>query len=245
MELVFWDTEVAYPTLEQVELFQRLEASGEPFNIWDTWPFGVGLATVATTLDDEVEAWYNPPPPDGVHGPMSLGMVNLFLDYLKAKADSGARLFGWNSTGYDWRVLASVTGRIDECRDLCLASYDPCFQANCTQGFPVGLDSVAKGMGLPEKEMEGASAPILWPTDEWEKVVEYGKNDALRLKEVALGVMRKGGLKWVTKKGGLMYLPMPKFLTVEQCLEIPFRPPRWITKPIVPIESAAWMNGEV
>lgn len=240
MELVFWDTEAAYPTPEQVELFRGLEANGEPFDIWETWPFGVGLATLATTLSNEVEAWYEPPPPDGIHGPMNLGLVNVFLDYLAAKAASGARLFGWNTTGYDWRVLAAITGRVEDCTALCLASYDPCFQALCTQGFPVGLNGASIAYGLQKKEMEGASAPLLWPTDEWEKVVKYGKGDAERLKQVVINIMKGGGLRWVTTRGGLMYLPMPKFLTVEQCLELPYRPPRWITKPIIPVEAVKW-----
>lgn len=245
--LYFWDSEIAFPTLEQVELYRRVEQENDKFDIWEMWPFGASLITDTSvhSHDGEARALYQEVPEGEPHWPMPLDMVNCFLDELRGRLFSGERLFTWNGTGFDYQLLARLTGRYAECAELCVNSYDPCFQALCMQGFPVGLDPAARAMGFARKEMEGASAPLLWPTERWAEVVEYGKNDAIRLKQVVLEIMRSGGLRWITRKGGLMCLPMPKFLTVKQCLQIPFNPPYWVTDPLIPTEVVKWWDYKI
>jgi hypothetical protein len=241
MQMAFWDTETAYPTWEQLELYRRVDEENDTYyDIWGTWPFGIGLITMTTLVNPTPVAWYQPALEGEPHWPLPLNMVNVFIDKLIIMQQAGYKLFTWNGTGFDYQLLARLTGRYTECRYLCEQSYDLCFQAGCMQGYPVGLGAVAKGFGLAEKELLGASAPLLWVTDEWEKVVEYGKMDAVRTRDVTLAVMKHRGICWITRRGGQSFLPIHKILTVSQCLNLIRKYPEWIDHPFDPEETVKW-----
>ena len=246
MKFLYWDTEAGFYNLEQGELFRRLDEENDYLDIWELWPFGMSMAGLLTSDMEEVELWYNPVPEYRIHQPMGLGQVNLLLDTLSQYQDAGYKIFGWNTTGYDFQHLARLTGRYEECTQLCKQSYDPCFQSLCQQGFPVGLNAVAKLIpGLPEKEMLGSSAPLLWMTGQWEEVLEYGKNDVVRLEGVVKSIMKRKAIQWVTKRGGVSLWGLTKFLTVEQCLEQAKSPPHWMKEPINPLASVGWWRDAI
>lgn len=220
-QLAFWDLEIGFEHPGQI-----LEAAAAS-DIWDIWPFGVSVGAVAYSEADDVSVWYDKI--DDRFLPMwSTAYTESFLEWL---ATSRRRLFAWNGTGFDWQLLARLTGNYKLCVDLCLQSYDPCFQVFCMTGYPVGLSTAALALGLPEKEIEGWSAPIAWAAGDHQTVIEYVTGDVLRLRGIIQGIVNNYGLKWRPGKGGVRYLPFDQgFLTVEQCLCLPLPDTSWMDR---------------
>ena len=75
--------------------------------------------------------------------------------------EEGYTLLTWNGLGFDFNILAEESGLQVECERLALAHVDMMFHVVCSKGFPLALDKVAQGMGLPGKPsgMSGSKAP--------------------------------------------------------------------------------------
>jgi len=174
----------------------------------------------------------------------STSLVHTLLD---AVIDCGYTLVTWNGLGFDFDILAEESGMWKECRALALDHVDMMFQAYCLLGYPVGLDIVAKTMGLKGK-LEGVSsakAPALWAAGEYKTVLDYIAQDALTTYQVAVQGEASKGIRWVSKKGNPQQLKLPDgWLTVRECLNLPKVDNSWMDKPILREEFTAWLNVE-
>ena len=104
---------------------------------------------------------------DGAGSPqpqMSRAECRSLVEELADKVSQGYTLLTWNGLGFDFNVLAEEAGMHSACCELARAHVDMMFHFFCLQGYPLGLDTAAKGMGLAGKVegMDGAQAPILW-----------------------------------------------------------------------------------
>ena len=78
-------------------------------------------------------------------------------ELLKTMVDAvnkGWNIVTWNGLGFDFDVLAEESGEWEICRELALDHIDMMFHFFCIQGYPLGLEKAAQGMGLSGK-MEG------------------------------------------------------------------------------------------
>jgi hypothetical protein len=172
---------------------------------------------------------------------MAPSVVEAFLMRLYGMINDGVKVFAHNGTGFDWQLLARITGRTELCKALCLSSYDLCFQMLCTLGYPIGIQAIAEGFKLPDKEMSGGDAPIEWHAGNYDAVRDYVVGDVLRLEQAVLETMRKKAITWRTKKGGLRSQSMTRFLTVEECLALPLPDTSWMDKPIEREDVISWI----
>lgn len=130
------------------------------------------------------------------------------VDYLwELTTLRNAALVTFNGVSFDLRVLAvSCDSALhsDRCKQMALASYDPCLQVMCERGFPIGLDASCRGMGLKSKSGSGADAPEEWVSGDPKRmagVVEYCAED-VRATLGLFGATRKG-IRWISKAGKL------------------------------------------
>lgn len=160
---------------------------------------------------------------------------------------NGYTLVTHNGTSFDWRLLAMESGLHDLCVELALHhSVDTLLHPFCLRGFPIGLDAIAKGLGLDGKPdgMNGALAPQMWRDGKYDEVLDYVCQDAVTSLEVALAVEQRCGLSWITKAGRTSHMVIPKWLTVFEALQLPEPDTSWMDSPIPREQFTEWMiNG--
>jgi hypothetical protein len=250
-KILAWDTEIVFPPS-----YRPTDLSPTD-NIWDQWPFGISVigeyrmpGSLRVLADPDSQ-------PKG--GPGTATAPRLIRNYLHGLFElyrDGWKLFAHNGTGFDWQLLARITGEWGMCAELCLKSYDICFQALAQYGYPIGIRALVNGcpqmtingrrIDLPDKEMEGGDAPAEWLAGNYERVKEYVSGDALRLAGIIMRTAQRHNLIWKTKKGTISSKLFKKFLTVEDCLALPLPDLSWMTpdpahSPLTREDVIKWM----
>ena len=156
----------------------------------------------------------------------------------------GFTLLTHNGVGFDFDILAEESGMHAECADLALRSMDTCLLIHCMKGFPVGLDAIARGMGLLGKTegMSGALAPQMWADGRLDEVLGYVAQDVRSTLEVALAIKQRKGLTWISKSGRRNSLPIPRLLTVAEALQLPEPDTSWMSEPMPRTKFVGWMK---
>lgn len=240
IKLASWDLEIATNTSLKLAF---AEGKDKRINIWDYYPFGISVGALKLSDDPNAEVVLSS------HGgcprqEMTVEDVTAFVTKLFKLQQDGYKVFTWNGAGFDWRLLAKITGEHRLCVDLCKQSYDPMFQVLCTLGYPIGLNSVSKTFGLQAKEMSGADAPAQWEAGNFDAVIEYVIGDVKRLEGIIIEIIKQGGVKWTTRKGALKFQPMKKFLTVAECLRLPEPDTSWMDNPLTREEVTSWWQED-
>jgi hypothetical protein len=165
---------------------------------------------------------------------------------LRKAVNQGYTLLTHNGCSFDLDILAEESGMHRECCELAMNSVDTCLLAHCHKGFPVGLEAIAKGMGLSGKTegMSGALAPQLWAEGRHDEVLAYCAQDVRSTLEVALEIERRRALTWISKSGRRNHLTVPKLLTVAESLQLPEPNTSWMKdrEPIPRSRFTAWMQ---
>lgn len=207
----------------------------------------LGISCMATYPQDASgpAVWFGShedgPPPAA----MSVDDLVRFVAYLQAMVADGYTILTWNGLSFDWHQLAFESGLHAECCELALEHMDLMFQVLCVKGFPVSLDAVCRGLGLPGKTdgVSGEMAPILWQRGEYETVLNYVAQDARCTLEVALATEGQGGLHWIAKSGKRNWLRVPRWLTVREALRLPEPNTSWMDTPIPRSKFTDWMDA--
>jgi hypothetical protein len=149
-----------------------------------------------------------------------------------------------NGVGFDLDILAEESGMRKECAELAMNSVDTMFHFFCLQGYPVGLDAISKGMGLKGKTegMHGGLAPVMWAEGKFEEVLAYVTQDVISTLEVALAVEKEKRVKWISKRGKLNIVHIPRWLTAEESLTIREPDTSWMTDPMRRSKFLEWMK---
>jgi len=168
------------------------------------------------------------------------------VDRLQRLVMTGHTLLTHNGVGFDFDILAEESGAHSECAELAMNSVDMCLQIHCTKGYPVGLESIAKGLGLQGKTegMNGALAPQMWAEGKHDEVLAYVAQDVRCTLEVALAVEARGGLSWIAKSGRTNHLAIPRWLTVFEAMQLPEPDTSWMSNPIPRGRFVEWMLPE-
>lgn len=164
---------------------------------------------------------------------------------LRNATEQGYTILTHNGVGFDFDILAEESGMVDTCAELAMNSVDTCFQVLCTKGFPVGLEAIAKGMGLQGKTegMNGALAPQMWAEGRYDEVLAYVAQDVRCTLEVALAVEQAKSLRWLSKSGRINSLPVRQWVTVQEALQLPEPDTSWMSEPIPRSRWTEWMEA--
>jgi hypothetical protein len=218
----------------------------------------LGISCAATWASDEPEpllmyGTWEDEPGDKEHILPQMDSIDavVVVENLMLAVHDGYTILTHNGTSFDFDILAEESGMFAECRELALNAVDTMFQFLCLKGFPVSLNALAKGMGLSGKTegMNGAMAPQLWATGNYQQVLDYVAQDVRTTLDVALACEREGVLWWVTKAGAIQnVLPHKgkewRWLTVKECLDLPLPDVAWMRNPMKRSDRVAWMQRE-
>ena len=163
---------------------------------------------------------------------------------LQEHVRQGYTLLTWNGLGFDFDILAEESGMHAACCELARAHVDMMFHFFCLKGYPLGLDTAAKGMGLAGKPegMDGAQAPLLWQQADYEKVLDYVTQDVITTLEVAEAIAARGQIRWRTRAGKPSRVAIPIWLTVNEALKLPVPDNSWMREPMTRARFTGWME---
>lgn len=216
------------------------------FSAWRSHrPLGI---TCAATLipGQEPVLWYGVEGSDSYAPCMTPLEVIRLVNYLQGAEEQGFKILTWNGLGFDFDILAEESGCLEACRSLARGHYDLMFQVFCLKGFPLALDTAARGMGLAGKTegMTGGQAPLLWRQGRQQKVLEYVAQDVRTTLEVALAVESAGCLRWTTKTGRPAVLALPHgLIPASQAACLPEPDTSWMSTPIRRSSYTSWLEA--
>jgi hypothetical protein len=156
----------------------------------------------------------------------------------------GYTILAHNGVGFDFDILAEESGMHEECAELAMNSVDTCLLVHCMKGFPIGLEAICAGMGLPGKTegMNGALAPQMWADGLYREVLAYVQQDVKATLQAALAIEEWGALTWISKSGRKNRLVLPRgLLPACEALKLPEPNTAWMDAPIPRDHFTGWM----
>jgi hypothetical protein len=207
----------------------------------------LGISCAATYHGEgRPRLWHGNTPEGGIADQMSRAEATDLVAYLASEAQSGRKILTWNGLGFDFDILAEESGLLSECRELALSHVDMMFHLFCLQGYGLGLDTAAKGMGLPGKPagMSGEKAPLYWSQGRRQEVLLYVAQDVRTTLDLAKAAEKQGRLTWLSKRGIRIELQLPSgWLTVRQSMKLPLPDTSWMSRPWPRSKFTGWLEG--
>ncbi len=206
-------------------------------------PLGITCAATWASDSNIPSLWCGRDTDGRIAQAMNESEVSAMLNYLQSAVYAGYTLLTFNGAGFDMRTVAELADR-EVCKSLALAHIDMYFHLFCLLGYGPGLNTAAKGMGLPGKTegMDGALAPELWQRGEYGKVLQYVAQDALMTLLLAQAVQACGHLRWTSQSGKPRTVRVPTWLTVTEALEFPLPNTAWMKEPWTREKFVGWMD---
>jgi hypothetical protein len=191
-----------------IEIFNEFEDAGDPVDLHKIIP---SVAAICTNEND-VEFFYDKP---YMSVETSQRLVRAMIDYYK----KGFIPWGWNTTGFDFKLLGYYSGMVDECAELAMNGIDGMLLVTFNKGFYLGLDTALIGAKLDTKthkvqlndgsfieDMSGAKAPEMWRNGEYDAVMTYLKGDVIQPLKLAEAIENNKGIRWTSKSGKPMFV---------------------------------------
>ena len=205
------------------------EASPGPLNLDRHVP----AITVAATLacGDEPRLWYEQSAEGQATGEV-LGRerAGAWVQYLADAVQARQTVVTWNGAGFDFRVLAQASGRVDECVELAWEHVDMMFWFHCRNGYSVGLDRAAQAVGSGKTlGMDGVEAARLWGAGEYEQVLDYVGQDVRALEAIYQGAQGSNALRWINTRGRMSEAAGP-LLPVREAFKLPLPDTSWMRR---------------
>ncbi len=164
------------------------------------------------------------------------------LQYLEELQRTGHAICAWNGLSFDLQWIARAAGDVATASRIARAMYDPMFQFFKLKGFPVGLDAVAKGLGIGmNKTMDAADAPREWRAGNYQRVCDYVLGDVRMTNEIVSAIIRRREIAWITQRGKLSTVSVPHLRTVEDCMGDPMPDQSWMGSPIPQEKFTRWL----
>ncbi len=221
------------------------EVPGEDFNWRPHRPLGIACAATLASDSSEVRLWYGKTKDGAPGSQMTRADAKSLVQYLAKMAGDGYTILTWNGLGFDFDVLAEESGAAASCKKCALEHVDMMFHIVCSLGYPVSLESAARGMGLAGKPagMSGIQAPALWAQGRHQEVLEYVAQDVRTAIEIARAAEKRRRFEWITRKGTKKTMPLQSgWLTVNEALQLPEPDTSWMTRPLKRQHFMDWMT---
>ena len=208
----------------------------------------LGISCLATQIEDEEPILWHSQQNGTPALCMTVADVQSVVNYLRQKAEEGLSLLTWNGLKFDFDILAEESHLPEACEALVASHVDMMFHVFCELGYPLGLDTASKGMGLPGKldGMSGADAPKLWRAGQFDLVRRYAAQDVTSTIALARTCEQRRRLVWTSKRGRPMELPLANgWLDVRDAMRLPLPDTSWMDSPKPRSEFGCWMKHEV
>ncbi len=205
-------------------------------------PFHISVAATAIHRGEE-RLWFSETPDGTPALNLTHQRAHALLRYLAQMQDEGFMICAWNGLGFDLKWIGHQAEDMKLAAQIALKSYDPMFQFFNQKGFPVGLASVATGMGIgQEKLMDGADAPVEWRAGNHERVMKYVVGDCQMTNLIVRAIQDAKEVRWLTSKGSISAEPMERLKTVEEVISDPEPDQSWMDKPLPKSKFSQWVQ---
>lgn len=176
---------------------------------------------------------------------MTTAEVNRVVAEMAEHVKSGYKFVTWNGIGFDFRTLSEESTMKTTCEFLAMYHIDMMFQFFCTTGFALGLDRVARGLGLPGKleGVNGSMAPLMWSDGRHEEVIRYVSQDVMTTLDVA--EKANGKIKWVTRAGRTKFTEVGPWVSVKKCIKMPLPDTSWMEEPWERSKFTGWIKSNL
>ncbi len=222
-------------------------ATGFPIDAAD-WrpcrPLGISCAATLAAGAPEPRLWHGGRP-GAPADRMTRQEAAALVAFLAAAAEEGYTILTWNGLGFDFDVLAEEADMLESCARLAGSHVDMMWHAFCALGFPVGLESAARGMKLPGKTegIRGIDAPRLWARGKRQEILDYVARDVRATLDLALACEKAKRLTWITRQGKRRDLALRSgWLDVEAAGKLPLPDTSWMPRPMARRKFTAWMG---
>jgi len=207
-------------------------------------PLGITCAATFPSDEEQPYTWRSIDENDNTLPRMTNDDLISLVEYLQFMAARGYTILTWNGLSFDFDVLAEESGMHAECAELAMNHVDMMYHVFCLRGHYLGLDKVAKGLGLPGKTegMNGAQAPQMWADGRYDEVLEYVAQDVRTTLAVALEAERIGGVQWVSASGRTNVIDLDRWMPVNEARRLPHPDTSWMKNPVSRDKFTAWMQ---
>ena len=208
-------------------------------------PLGITCAATFPSDEEQPYTWRSIDENDNMLPRMTNDDLISLVEYLQFMAARGYTILTWNGLSFDFDVLAEESGMHAQCAELAMNHVDMMYHVFCLRGHYLGLDKVAKGLGLPGKTegMNGAKAPQMWADGKFAEVLEYVAQDVRTTMAVALEAERIGGVQWVSATGRTNVIDLDRWMPVNEALTLPHPDTSWMKNPVSRDKFTAWMHA--
>jgi hypothetical protein len=206
-------------------------------------PFHISVAATAIYQGDE-KIWHSADSQNKPLLQMTQTTANDLLAYLKAKQDEGCCVCAWNGLKFDLQWIGYNAKNMQLASEIALHLYDPMFQFFNQRGFPVGLASVAKAMGIKQsKLMNSEDAPKQWQAGNYQKVMDYVLGDCQMTNLIANEIIKRKEIAWVTQKNEIKTERISRLKTVAEILKEPEPDQSWMKTKLLRKSFYQWFPG--
>lgn len=205
-------------------------------------PFHISVAATAIPGGDELH-WLSLDEAGVPALNLTPGRAHELLEYLEQKLDEGFALCAWNGLHFDMQWIGHHANDRALAARIAMKIYDPMFQFFNDHGYPVGLASVAEGLGISQtKLMNGADAPKEWRAGHYERVKDYVLGDCQMTNQIVQAIRDTGRIDWVNRTGELKSKPMRPLKRVEDVIASPDPDQSWMDRPLPKAGFHRWVD---
>jgi len=205
-------------------------------------PFHISVAATAVPGGEE-RHWLSADDEGRPALNLTLERAHELLEYLDERLSEGFALCAWNGLHFDLQWIGHHAGDMRLAAGIALKIYDPMFQFFNDHGYPVGLASVASGLGISQKKLiDGADAPKEWRAGNFELVKRYVLGDCQITNQVVQAIRDSGRIRWVNRRGESKSEAMRPLMTVEEVIAAPDPDQSWMDRPLPKASFHRWAD---
>ncbi len=168
---------------------------------------------------------------------MTVEQCRELLDDIQTLQAGGYDIITWNGLGFDFDILGEEANAGRVCAKIALSEshIDMMYHFLCDQGYPIGLDAAAKGLGLPGKSdgIKGDLVPEIWRSHP-QRVIDYVRSDALQTVKV-FQLSQKHEivlLSWISRNERINTWHAGRWLSVPEASALPLPDTSWMPDPL-------------
>jgi len=207
-------------------------------------PLGIACAATLSNTDNGPRLWHGRTDDQKPAGRMSQDDAAELVNFLSKSSHNSSTILTWNGLGFDFDILAEESGMVDECRRLAVGHVDMMFHVFCELGYPIGLDSAAKGMHLRGKSSAVAQhmAPQFWADGKTDEVLDYVSQDVRATLKLAHASEQQRELLWIAHSGKVRDMKLRSgWLTVDAAMRLPEPDTSWMNAPMSRSRFTEWL----
>lgn len=227
-----------------MEIFKVFEHDPEkdgPLDLWSHSPLGISVAAFNDGSEETTFVY------SGFGQEMGQRQAITMLDWMCEQHEQGHRFVSFNGLGFDFRLLAEVTGDWERCAKLAVNHYDIMWSFFTQLGFSIGLDNLCKTAGLGQKpeDVNGKKAPTIWQGSNPGDVLRYIAGDVSLTHKLFRRIVETGEVVWTSSKTGNLVrkkIERPRLAGLESMRPVPSTP--WLKDPWPRERFTGWTRKE-